>query len=519
MSGLQRGGAAIVGAAESDLGQVADGLTPIDLMAQGITRALDDCGLGLKDIDGLVCATAQSRTSGLNLSEYLGISPAFIDTTILGGSSFMFHVSHALAAIQLGLCQVAVIAYGSTQRTVGRRQASVREVNPYETPYRPFLPSTAYALAATRQDWLAAFDVNVVTFLTGGAVLAAVLALALQETLGNLFAGIALHMEDTYEIGDVIHSGDHIGVVEGVSWRATRIRGFSNQRIVLPNSVIARERIEIFPRNNLNGRVITIGVDYNVAPATVIGILTQVAAHVDGVARELPCFARVGGFGDSAVVYEIKYFTRDYSARDRIDADIRKAVWYALRRNNVSIPFPIRAFQAYNPPTGEQLTPEESFRRLREIDILDPLSDQALQSIAASVKVHFYSKGEAILRHGTVGDSMFVVHSGKVVVRLPDDSLTGWHQVAELGPGTFFGEMALLTGEVRTADVVAASDVVALEIGKESLQPTLASHPDLAGAISHQIMQRQEHLDSIKGDTPEEIELTLMSRIRSYFGL
>jgi len=150
MSGLRRGGAAIVGAAESDLGQVAEGLNPIDLMAQGITRALDDCGLALKDVDGLLCATTQSRTSGLNLSEYLGISPSYIDTTILGGSSFMFHVGHALAAIQLGMCQVAVIAYGSTQRTVGRRQASVREVNPYETPYRPFLPSTAYALAASR---------------------------------------------------------------------------------------------------------------------------------------------------------------------------------------------------------------------------------------------------------------------------------------------------------------------------------------------------------------------------------
>ena len=150
MSGLQRGGAAIVGAAESDLGQVAEGLNPIDLMAQGITRALDDCGLALKDVDGILCAATQSRTSGLNLSEYLGISPAFIDSTILGGSSFMFHVAHALLAIQTGLCQVAVIAYGSTQRSVGRRQASVREINPYETPYRPFLPSTAYALAASR---------------------------------------------------------------------------------------------------------------------------------------------------------------------------------------------------------------------------------------------------------------------------------------------------------------------------------------------------------------------------------
>jgi acetyl-CoA acetyltransferase len=150
VSGLVRGGAAIVGAAESDLGHVADGFSVIDLMAQGIARALDDCGLGLGEVDGLICATTQSRTSGLNLSEYLGISPAYIDTTIIGGSSFMFHVGHAMAALQLGLCNVAVIAYGSTQRSVGRRQASVREVNPYETPYRPFLPSSAYALAASR---------------------------------------------------------------------------------------------------------------------------------------------------------------------------------------------------------------------------------------------------------------------------------------------------------------------------------------------------------------------------------
>jgi acetyl-CoA acetyltransferase len=150
MSELKRGGAAIVGAAESDIGQVGPGFNVIDLMAQGITRALDDCGLTLKDVDGLICASTQSRTSPLNLAEYLGISPAYIDGTIIGGSSFMFHIQHAMAALHLGLCNVAVIAYGSTQRSIGRQNASVREVNPYETPYRPFLPSTAYALAASR---------------------------------------------------------------------------------------------------------------------------------------------------------------------------------------------------------------------------------------------------------------------------------------------------------------------------------------------------------------------------------
>ena len=150
MEGLRRASAAVVGVAESDLGQVAEGLSPIDLMAQGVQRALGDCGLLLKDVDGVFCATSQSRLSALALCEYLGIDPPFLGSTIVGGSSFEYHVAHAMAAIAAGLCNVAVIAYGSTQRGVGRRQASAREVNPYETPLRPFLPASAYALAASR---------------------------------------------------------------------------------------------------------------------------------------------------------------------------------------------------------------------------------------------------------------------------------------------------------------------------------------------------------------------------------
>jgi acetyl-CoA acetyltransferase len=150
MDGLKRGSAAIVGVAESDLGQVADGFSVIDLMAQGIQRALDDCGLKLKDIDGMFSATTQSRLSVLALCEYLGIDPPFIGSTIVGGSSFEYHVAHAMSAIEQGLCSVAVIAYGSTQRSVGRKQASVREINPYESPFNPFMPSSAYAMAAAR---------------------------------------------------------------------------------------------------------------------------------------------------------------------------------------------------------------------------------------------------------------------------------------------------------------------------------------------------------------------------------
>jgi acetyl-CoA acetyltransferase len=149
-AGVTRGSIAIVGAAESDLGAVAALMSPIDLMAQGIHRALDDAGLTLADVDGLFCATTQARTSAMSLVEYLGLPSAYTDSTIVGGSSFEVHVAHAHAALEAGLCSVAVVAYGSTQRTVGRRAASTREFNPYETPYKPFLPATAYAMVANR---------------------------------------------------------------------------------------------------------------------------------------------------------------------------------------------------------------------------------------------------------------------------------------------------------------------------------------------------------------------------------
>ena len=109
MSGLKRGSVAVVGAAESDLGQVAPHTSPVDLMAQATMRALDDCGLKLSDIDGVFSAATQVRTAPMTLSEYLRIKPKYYDGTAIGGSSFMSHIAHAQAAIEHGLCDVALV--------------------------------------------------------------------------------------------------------------------------------------------------------------------------------------------------------------------------------------------------------------------------------------------------------------------------------------------------------------------------------------------------------------------------
>jgi len=145
-----RGSIAIVGIAEYGLGVAPEGSTPVDVMGNAALGALEDAGLGAADVDGLFAASTQLPWASVNLGEFLGVQPRYSDSTQLGGSSFMAHLHHAALAITGGACEVAVIGYGSTQRSVGRAKASVQEIDPGEAPYRPMNPVAAYALAASR---------------------------------------------------------------------------------------------------------------------------------------------------------------------------------------------------------------------------------------------------------------------------------------------------------------------------------------------------------------------------------
>ncbi len=145
-----RGEAAIVGVAESDLGEVGPDFTPLDLIGQATSHVLDDAGLEKEDVDGLFSASAYYHMPTLSVGEYLGIRPRYSDATNMGGSSFVSHLFHAASAIDAGLCEVALIAYGSTQRSASGRLVSGSEALPYEAPYEPRYPVSAYALAASR---------------------------------------------------------------------------------------------------------------------------------------------------------------------------------------------------------------------------------------------------------------------------------------------------------------------------------------------------------------------------------
>jgi acetyl-CoA acetyltransferase len=145
-----RGKVAIVGAAESDLGEVGPGFMPLDLIGQATNRALADAGLEKRDIDGLFSASVYYQMPTLSAGEYLGIRPRYSDASMMGGSSFVSHLLHATAAIEAGLCEVALITYASTQLSEGGFRGVSDPPEPYETPYRPRYPVSMYALAASR---------------------------------------------------------------------------------------------------------------------------------------------------------------------------------------------------------------------------------------------------------------------------------------------------------------------------------------------------------------------------------
>jgi acetyl-CoA acetyltransferase len=144
--------AAIVGVAESDLGRTPD-KTVLQLQAQAARAALDDAGLAFSDIDALFCAGNWAWSPGLMLAEYLGLKPRYTDTTNIGGSSFEAHIEHAVAGIEAGLFNVALITYGSTQRSDrsrNRGNVSFKLTEQYEPPFGLPTPVGAYALAAMR---------------------------------------------------------------------------------------------------------------------------------------------------------------------------------------------------------------------------------------------------------------------------------------------------------------------------------------------------------------------------------
>ncbi len=364
------------------------------------------------------------------------------------------------------------------------------------------------------------FDLSLGALLSGSALLGVILGLALQDTLGNLFAGISLHADKPFEVGDVITVGKWTGVVESVTWRAAKIRTFTNHLVLVSNSQIAKEYVEVCPRENANARLVLFNALYTDSPAKVIHVVREAVREAENVDRDITPIVRIRNMGDSGVDYEVKYWLENYARYNDTDALVRQRVWYAFRRAGLNFAYPTQTLYVERPRPPRTHGVDGLSERLAAVDIFAPLSPDELSSLAANSESHVYAPGEVIIRTGEAADSMFVVHHGRVEVRIPGDDGREQRTVASLCEGNFFGEMALFTGQPRTASVVAVEETEVVEIGHLAMKHLFDTNPELVESLSHIIAERRAALDATAATkTVEEESEGIMSSIRRFFGM
>jgi small-conductance mechanosensitive channel/CRP-like cAMP-binding protein len=366
-------------------------------------------------------------------------------------------------------------------------------------------------------------DINLGALFTTSAIFGVILGLALQDTLGNFFSGISLHADRPFQVGDVISVGQqkHTGVVESISWRAIKIRTFQNHVVLVSNSSAAKEAIEVCPRNNLNARLVSFSALYTDSPAKTIHVVREAVREAENVSQKITPIVRIRNLGESGVEYEVKYWLEDYARYNDTDALVRQRIWYAFRRAGLTFNFPTRTIELERKPGKPALEPDSSalIERLSAVDIFAPLTVEETAALAQAAVRHVFAAGEMVIRAGDAGSSMFVLHNGRVRVQVTENGIP--RTVAVLNEGEFFGEMALFTGEPRTAHVVALEETEVLEIGHEAMKRLFDTNPDLVEALSHIIAERRQALaqqaEARTGPTDESEGL--IASIKRFFRL
>lgn len=334
-------------------------------------------------------------------------------------------------------------------------------------------------------------DVDVSGLLTTSAIVTAVIGLALQETLGNVFSGLSLQLQKPFEPGDWVGFDKHVGRVQGIGWRSTSIITRNLEILDVPNALLAREVVRNF-RGQAIGDELFVGVSYASPPNAVKDVIVEVLREVPEVVAMPPPVAEVVEYGDFAIKYRVRFWMRDFGPQPAVRDAIMNKLWYALRRNGMEIPFPIQNVYLHE-RGGLRNERESPVAALRQVDFLADLEDAELDLLRPDVREAEFGRAEIVCREGDAGDAFFVLRRGtvEVIARGADGRDT---HVADLTGPAFFGEMALLTGEPRSATVRAKGDVELLVVARAGFETLFKTKPGVAAAVSRILAARQTEL-------------------------
>jgi small-conductance mechanosensitive channel/CRP-like cAMP-binding protein len=390
---------------------------------------------------------------------------------------------------------------------------------------RDLLQGIAYLITAAVV--LTRSEVDVTKVFTASVLTTAVIGLALQETLGNVMAGLALQLERDFEVGDWISLDERIsGKIREVRWRATTIVSKNGDLMMIPNSAITRATIVNYSRPTTAHRQwISVRVHFRHPPARVREVITEAVRALSFVRTEPAADCILHAFKEDASIYSVRYWMDDVQRDDSMDSAVRSAIWYALHRAGMEIPFPSSNINVteLNEERARRKDDEEYARRvdaLSRVDVFRALDAEKIDRLTRRLRMVIFGPGETILRQGDPGDSLYVVRSGQVAVQV--GVLGAFKEVTTLSEGQFFGEMSLMTGAMRAATIVAKSDAECYIVDKESFQEIVQEKPELAGVISEILAQRQVALGEVPAlaAVPTAAQKTqLKTKIAAFFGI
>lgn len=348
------------------------------------------------------------------------------------------------------------------------------------------------------------------------AVGAAVIGFALQDTLGNAFAGLAIQIDRPFRVGHWITVGAFEGLVTEITWRATKLRTKTGNLVVVPNNVISKEAIHNYSEPEAPTRLqVEVGVSYQVPPNDVkAALLSAVRQSARVLATPAPDVMLVD-FAASAITYRVRFWVTDFSTDERARDEVRTFIYYALRRRGMEIPYPIQVEYARTETAGEPPARRDDVAALvAAVPVFAGLPPEAHRALSLDARSLVFARGEAIVREGEPGQSMFIVERGQVDVRL-----AGGERVATTVAGGYFGEMSLLTGAPRSATVVASGDCAVVEISAGGFRSYVHGHPDTLAGIAAVAAKRQEALDQARAGAVTVDRASLLDRMKQFFGL
>jgi small-conductance mechanosensitive channel/CRP-like cAMP-binding protein len=360
-----------------------------------------------------------------------------------------------------------------------------------ERIFRDIIQGIVYAaVGLLALSWL---GVQLTSLLVTSALFTAIIGLALQDTLGNILAGLTLQAQQPFEVGDWIQLGDgqRVGEVVEINWRAVRIFTLDREQVTIPNSLLAKSQIVTYTKpSSLARQKVYVQAPYDIPPERVRAAILAAIQDIPEICSDPPPFVALSAFLENATIrYVVCYFITNFRRREAIASLVRNRVWYALDRAAIELPLPMTGIELRRPTSPEvkqQQVVEASERLLSTVPLLACLSPSERLVVAQGMRLLRYAPGEALVRQGEPGDALFVLEAG--TVRVEVDGL----EVGQVRAPDCFGEMALMTGEPRSATVRAVGEVTVRTIHRDVFRHLLQTNPRLAETFSRVLAERLE---------------------------